>query len=140
MEVAALGAVVIGLAVYAAFAVVRHYDLANPYRDGTTHRAVLSFEFESGDPTMSPCLQWWSASLGAYTWHPAETPPWGEKTVQGTLHIISSQRLSTRSPGNPVPAATFTGRGHTIDLMGGRHPRGTSFSSLNCSISSVSGP
>ena len=125
----ALGAIVVGLLAYAAFAIVNHYDLTNPLRDGTTHTAGLRFSPDSSPPL---CLEDWTVALGGYYWHPVKTPPWGEKSVQGQLHIINSQRVDDGIQGNPVPAATFTARGHTIDLSGGRSPRFGPM--MNCSM------
>jgi hypothetical protein len=122
MEVTALVVVVVGLS---AFVVVRHYDLTNPYRDGTTHTATLRFETTAPG---SVCLQNWSATLASYTWYPVDGPPWGETSVKGKLHIIDSQHFDRPPHG---PAATFTARGTTIDLMGGKRPE---FDGLACSI------
>ena len=43
---------------------VRHYDLANPYRDGTTRTATLTYTFSSGNPDFTGCLGDWSVSAG----------------------------------------------------------------------------
>jgi hypothetical protein len=144
LEISTLFVVVVGLSVYGALAVVHHYDLANPYRDGTTHTATLDFADPSGGG--GRCLEFWGASLGHYSWHPEATPPWGMQQVTGKLHIIDSQHappgqepVSTddRSAPNettskPHPDATFTARGRTIDLVGGRWTSG--YSEMPCSI------
>jgi hypothetical protein len=146
MEMSALAVVVVGLSVYAAFAVVRHYDLANPYRDGTTHTATLTYTFSSGNPDFTGCLEDWSVSVGHYSWSPRATPPWGKESVTGKLHIIDSQHAAPgqqpvatnarRTPSattvEPGPDATFTAQGRTIDLSGGKWTRG--YSEMPCSI------
>ena len=102
--------------------------LANPYRDGTTHTATLTFANRSGGGVR--CLEFWGASLGPYSWHPKKEPPWGTTSVTGKLHIIDSQHISEGDPFVHGAAATFTARGRTIDLSGGKRPR---WSTLPCS-------
>ena len=132
VELIALGVVVIGLSVFGAFAVVRHYDLANPYRDGTTHNVVLTFDENALGS--SACLEDWTVALGSYSWHVNTTPPWGQKSVEGTLHIIDSHLVAEGWPGHSFSVATFTAQGRTIEMTGRKWGKGPRYSDWGCSI------
>ena len=119
VEMSALAVVVVGLSVYGAFAVVRHYDLANPYRDGTTHTVTLS----NGGTVINglpECSNAWYIKVGDYTWQAEGVPrSWGAAPVRGKLHIIDSQN-PVASFSKAGPEATFTARGITLDMSGGK--------------------
>ena len=97
----------------------------NPYRDGTTHAATLTYT----DP---PCLQGWTVTVADrhYTWQNMSPVPDAFKPgpVPGTVHILRQRVDAIGTP--KAPAATFTARGQTIDLVGGTHW----WSDLTCSI------
>lgn len=123
VEIVALIVIVAGLAGYVA---VKRWDLTNPYRDGTTHAATMTYpKNESG------CMEDWSVHLGKYAWHAVSLPPWGRTKVSGKLHIIHSQHSSESYSGDGSPDATFTARGHTLEMSGGIVPE---FSLLPCSV------
>lgn len=126
MEWLALSVIVLGLV---AFAVVRRYDLTNPYRDGTTHTATLSNESAviNGLPE---CSNSWYIQLDNYTWRPERVPrSWGSAPVAGKLHIIASQDPADQH--DKRPSATFTARGITLDLGGGKMSHDWGFA-MNC--------
>ena len=118
VELVAGVVVVIALTVYAAFALVNHYDLTNPYRDGTTHTVTMSNPGKviNGLPR---CSNEWKVHIPGYGWRAKGVPrSWGAAPVTGRLHIIESQDPAARS--GPGPDATFTARGVTLDLVGGK--------------------
>jgi hypothetical protein len=118
----AVGAIVVGVLAYAVFAVVSHDDQKNPYRDGTTHAVTL----RNGSKVINglpECSNSWTVHVGGYTWEAEGVPrSWGAAPVRGKLHIIDSQdpaALFGKGP-NGGPGATFTARGVTLNLSGGR--------------------
>lgn len=128
VELVAGVVVVIALTVYAAFALVNDDAKLNSYRDGTTHTVTLS---NSGKVIngLPECSNDWYVERGYYSWQAHGVPrSWGAAPVTGKLHIIDSQDPAHQT--DPGPAATFTARGITLDLSGGK--RGEWGVALDC--------
>lgn len=123
IEIIALVVLLVGLGTYVA---VDRWDLTNPYRDGTTHTATIGYP-----KNKSGCMEDWSVHLGKYAWHAVSVPPWGRTRVEGKLHIVHSQHSSENHSVDGTPDATFTARGHTMDMYGGIVPK---FSLMPCSV------
>jgi hypothetical protein len=118
-----LGIICAGLLLTIGIATWGHVeDPFDPYRDGTTHAATLSWT--------PPCLNSWGTSLdgGKYVWRVVEGVPdsFGNGPIAGRVHIIR-QRSGTMG----AVSATFEARGQTLPLYGGKEPV---FFDANCAI------
>ena len=100
-------------------------DPFNPYRDGTTHSATMTY-------TYPPCIQGWTATLdgGRYRYQGAPPAALGSAPLHGTIHILR-QRVDDVGYTKQVAATFTTASGVAIDLVGGREPW---WSDLSCSI------
>ncbi len=112
---------VVGILVIGSVGLVRRLDPFDPYRDGTTHDATLTYT--------APCEQGWQVTLddGKYVWAEATAPlDWRPGPVEGRLHIVENWA-------SPGPSAVFEARGTRVELHGGRVD-GHHFFGLNCSV------
>jgi hypothetical protein len=106
--------------------VVATADPLNPYRNGTTHDAVLVH-------TTGCAEDWWATLQGGhYRWKTdaAPSPSLGPGPLYGRLHILR-QRVPEIGSAHSAFAATFATGGVTLKLVGGREPW---MSDLRCSL------